>query len=96
MPILAFLAPVLQYILQGAVIKFIVMIALFALMTFLVPLAMGWVAPFVSGSAMSSAFGAIPSGVWFFLDFFDLGYGVPLLLSAYVAGFLIRRLPIIG
>jgi hypothetical protein len=31
-----------------------------------------------------------------FLDFFALGYGVPLMISAYVTRFLIRRLPVIG
>jgi hypothetical protein len=36
------------------------------------------------------------AGVWWVLDLFNLSYGVPLLISAYVARFLIRRLPVIG
>jgi hypothetical protein len=42
MPILAFLAPFLNWIFRGIVIKFVLMTGLFALLTFLVPLVIGY------------------------------------------------------
>ena len=45
---------------------------------------------------LTSTFTGLDPGVWFFLDFFALGYGVPLMISAYITRFLIRRLPVIG
>lgn len=96
MPLLAFLAPFLNWIFRGIVIKFVLMTGLFALLTFLVPLVIGYIAPFVGVANLTNTFAGLGSGVWFFLDFFALGYGVPLMISAYVTRFLIRRLPVIG
>jgi hypothetical protein len=39
---------------------------------------------------------AIPGGVWWWLEIFAFDYGVPLVISASVAAFVIRRLPVIG
>lgn len=94
--IIAFLAPVVSWIFRTIVIKFVVFTAVFLLMQALVPLALNYLAPFVSGGGLSQAFSGLPAGVWFFLDFFNLGFGVPLILSAYIARFSIRRLPVIG
>lgn len=96
MPILAFLAPMLNWIFRGVVVKFVVMAALFGLMSFLVPMAIGFIAPFIGVTNLTTSFSSIGPGVWFFLDFFALGYGVPLLISAHITRFLIRRLPVIG
>jgi len=94
MPLL--LAPVLSWIFRDVVVKFIVFASVFALVAFLVPKAINYLGGFINPSGLSSAFGAVSPGVWFFLDFFQLGYGVPLLISAWVSRFLIRRLPVIG
>jgi hypothetical protein len=96
MPILAFLAPFLNWIFRGIVIKFVLMTGLFALLTFLVPLVIGYIAPFIGVANLTNSFAGLDAGVWFFLDFFALGYGVPLMISAYITRFLIRRLPVIG
>lgn len=96
MPLLAFLAPLVNWIFRGIVIKFVLMTGLFALMTFLIPAAIAFLAPFVGVQSLNSAFGGLGAGTWFWLDFFQLGYGVPLLISAHVTRFLIRRLPVIG
>jgi hypothetical protein len=34
--------------------------------------------------------------VWYFLDLFNVTAGIPLLLSAWVTRFIIRRMPVIG
>jgi hypothetical protein len=38
----------------------------------------------------------IPSSVGFFLDPFELEYGIGIIVTAYIARFLVRRIPIIG
>lgn len=43
-----------------------------------------------------NAFGSIPPNILFFANFFALGEGITMILSAYVLRFIIRRLPIIG
>lgn len=92
----AILWPIVSWIFREIVVKFLVFTALFALLVFLIPKAIAIVSPWVSTSGLSSAFSGLGAGVWFFLDFFQLAYGVPLMISAWVARFLIRRLPIIG
>lgn len=94
MPLL--LAPVITWIFRDVVIKFLVFTAVFALVAFLVPKAIAYMGSFINPAGLTNAFAAVGPGVWFFLDFFQLGYGVPLLISAWVARFLIRRLPVIG
>ena len=90
------LAPLVTWLVRDVVVKFFVFTAVFALVAFLVPKAIAYLGNFINPGGLSSAFGGVSPGVWFFLDFFQLGYGVPLLISAWVARFLIRRLPVIG
>jgi hypothetical protein len=89
-------APVISWIFRGTVIKFVVMTAIFGVMAFLVPIVISYVVPFIAPASFTSAFSSLGSGVWYWLDFFNLEYGVPLLISAYITRFLIRRLPVIG
>lgn len=89
-------APVITWLIRDVVVKFLVFTAIFALIAFLVPKAIGYLGSFINPGGLTSAFGAISPGVWYFLDFFQLAYGVPLLISAWVSRFLIRRLPVIG
>lgn len=45
---------------------------------------------------INGALGSIPSGVWWFLSWFNFGQGIVIISSAYLVRFLIRRLPVIG
>ncbi len=90
------LAPLVSFFFREVVVKFLVFTAIFAVVVFLVPKAVAYLAPFIGTAGLSGAFGGLAGGVWFFLDFFNMSFGVPLLISAYVARFLIRRLPVIG
>lgn len=90
------LAPLVTWIFRDVVVKFLVFAAVFALVAFLVPKAIGYLGSFINPNGLGSAFSVVSPGVWFFLDFFQLGYGLPLVISAYVSRFLIRRLPVIG
>jgi len=93
---LAIFWPLVSWIFRGVVVKFVILTAVFAVMALLIPVAIEIIAPFLGVNSLSSAFGGLGSGVWFFLDFFALGYGLPLIIAAYVTRFLIRRLPVIG
>lgn len=96
MPILAILTPVLSWIFREVVVKFIVFASVFALVALFVPKVVSLLGSFLNTGGLTSAFSAVSPGVWYFLDFFQLGYGVPLLISAWVSRFLIRRMPVIG
>lgn len=42
------------------------------------------------------AFDAIPDGVWFFMNMFEMHLGLGLVMAAYGIRFFIRRLPVVG
>ena len=91
----AILWPIVQWLLQKVLIQFVVLSSIVALVGFLVPIAIGFLAPFL-GVDLTGTFSAIPASVWWMTDAFRLDYGIPLMISAYVARFTIRRLPVIG
>lgn len=92
----ALLAPVLGWVFRTIVLKFIIFTGLFLLFSLLVPWVVGWLAPFILPDSLTAAFAQLPADLWFWLDLFQLQTGVPLLISAFVARFLIRRVPGIG
>ena len=92
----ALLWGVLTWFLRAVVVKFLVMAVAVVVVSQLLPIAGGLIASFVSSSSLTSAWSALTAGEWFFLDFFRLDVGVPLVVSAYIARFLIRRIPFIG
>ncbi|MEI8401943.1 MAG: DUF2523 family protein [Alcaligenaceae bacterium] len=96
MPVPLLLAPLVTWIFRDIVIKFVVFSAVWALVAFLVPIAVSYLGPFLGVASLTSAFSSVSPGVWYFLDFFQISFGLPLLISAFVARFLIRRLPVIG
>jgi hypothetical protein len=96
MPLPAFLVPVAAFIFRDVVIKFFVFTTIFLLLRVFVPLAIEYLLPFLGIDGLTSAFSGLSPGVWYFLDFFGISAGVPLLISAAVTRFLIRRLPVIG
>ena len=92
----ALLWGVLTWFLRAVVVKFLVMAVAVVVVSQLLPIAGNLIASFVSSSSLTSAWAALTAGEWFFLDFFRLDVGVPLVVSAYIARFLIRRIPFIG
>lgn len=92
----AILWPIISWLLREVIVKFVVFSAIFALVAFLVPYAIGYLGDFISPGGFTGAFSGLSSGLWWFLDLFRVDYGLPLAISAYIARFLIRRLPVIG
>jgi hypothetical protein len=91
--LLSSLFSALAWLFRSVLIKFVVFFALFFVasefMTYLLPKLPG-------ADALSQAFSAVPSGVWYFLDLLKVPVGIQLCLAAYVTRFAIRRIPVIG
>lgn len=92
----AVLSPLVGWIFRGLVVQFLVVSAVVSVVVFLVPFAVDQLSAFIGDAGLTSAFASLPAGVWFFIDLMRLDFGLPWVLSAFVARFLIRRLPVIG
>jgi hypothetical protein len=86
----------LSWLVRGVVVKGVAATAIFGVVALLVPFVVDKIAPFISTTSLAQSFSNLSPSVWFFLDLFRLDYGLPLMISAAVARFLIRRLPLIG
>ena len=90
---LSALNAVLGFVLRSVIVKFVLYFGLFFITTEFI----GLLAPRLpDGSALSGALAGIPAGVWYFLDLFNASAGIPIVLSAWVTRFIIRRIPLIG
>jgi len=92
----AILWPIIQWIFRTVLIKFVIMTCLFAVVGFLVPYVVSFIVGFLNVDAFNNSFNSLPPGVWYFLDYFQASFGLPLLISAMCSRFLIRRMPVIG
>lgn len=85
----------LGFLLRSVVAKFFLYFALYFFVTEAISLLQSsHVLP--TAASLVGAFGAIGNDVWYFLDLCAFSFGAPLVVSAYVTRFIIRRLPIIG
>lgn len=85
----------LSWLFTTVIIKFFVFGAVFLLITELIPLILEVFLPSDFGD-ISSLMSGIPSEVGYFLAPFHIGDGINAMLSAYLARFIIRRLPFVG
>ena len=91
--LLAAVNTVIGFVFRSVMVKFVVFFALFFIVTEFLSL----LTPLLpDASGLSGSLGGIPSSVWYFLDLFNVTAGIPILLSAYVTRFVIRRIPVIG
>lgn len=91
-----FLVAALSWLTREALAKFFITTAIFVVVAYLTPWVIGLLAGFISPDGLTTIFSAIPAGVWFFWDIFRFDIGVPMILSAHIARFSIRRIPFIG
>lgn len=94
-PLWPIISAAFGWLFRQVLIKFVVLSACFAVVSFFLPIVWSKVQPFTSIN-LGSFFGALPPGVWYFLDLARLDVGLPLMVSAIVARFIIRRLPFVG
>ncbi len=85
----------LAWFVRGVVIKFVILSAIFYVVT--------WIAESVLGqldisplTGLQTVINGIPTGVLWFASKLRLDVGLPLILGAMLTKFVIRRLPIIG
>ncbi len=91
--VLSALNAALAFLVRSILVKFVVYFALFFITTEFI----GVISTLLpTGSDLSGALGGISAEVWYFLDFFNVSAGIPVLLSAWVTRFIIRRIPVIG
>lgn len=90
-----FFTKVLSWLFSAVVLKFLIFGIVFLSITEVLPLIITLLMPEQStniGSLLSN----VPSEVAYFLAFFKVDVGVKLMLSAYLARFIVRRIPFLG
>jgi hypothetical protein len=90
---LSALNSILGFVFRSFIVKFVLYFGLYFVTTEFISV-IDSLLP--NASTLNSAFAGISSGVWYFLDLFAFSQGLPLLMSAVITRFIIRRLPIIG
>jgi hypothetical protein len=86
---------VLGWIFRGVIVKFSILSAVYYVIV--------WIANEVFSvldisplTNLESTINTVPASLLYFLGVFRLDVGLPMILSAMLVGFIIRRLPIIG
>lgn len=92
----ALLSKFLGFIFKKAVVKFWALGLLYFIVLDFVPTLISWVGADSLLNNVFAMFNSIPSGVGYFLSAFNLGFGLKIIISAYITRFLIRRIPVIG
>ncbi|MBJ7311305.1 DUF2523 family protein [Rugamonas sp. CCM 8940] len=93
--LLSALNVLLGFVLRSVIVKFVMFFALFFVTSgFISYLSSSGILP--SADVIGSSLGSVPSAVWYFLDLFAFSAGLPLILSAMLTRFIIRRIPLIG
>lgn len=87
-----------SFMFRKVLFTLIIATCLFWVVSSFVPILVAQLFPSGSGAAggISGAFSGIPANIWYFLDMSAVSVGFPLLLTAYVTRFIVRRIPIIG
>lgn len=87
---------VVSWLLGASTIKWIVGGLLVFGIAPLFDILMSFLPSWFSSSSIASAGAGIDSGMWYFIDYFNVSYCLSLTMAAYVTRFLIRRIPFIG
>lgn len=84
---------VLGFVLRSVLVKFVVFFGLYFVVSGFLSYLSGLLP---DASSINGTLAALTPGMWYFLDLFGFGYGFPLILSAWVMRFMIRRIPLVG
>ena len=86
----------LGFVFKGIVAKFFVFFALFFITTEFIPVVIELFIPENLRVNFQTLFNNLPSDMWYFLELLTVPFGVTLFISAMLARFIIRRIPVIG
>ncbi|WP_249963038.1 DUF2523 family protein [Histophilus somni] len=86
----------LGFVFKGAVAKFFVFFALFYITSEFIPVLIELFIPQNLKLNLQSLFNNLPNDMWYFLELLKIPFGISLYISAMLARFIIRRIPIIG
>lgn len=84
----------LGFVLRSVIVKFLLYFGLYFFVTESIGLLQS--AHLLPSASSLEVFGSIGEGTWYFLDLCAFSIGAPMIVTAYVTRFVIRRLPIIG
>lgn len=93
--ILRLFSSFLGFAFKGIVAKFFVFFALFFITTEFIPVVIELFLPKEIPN-LNALFSGLPDSIWYFLSILQIPTGITLVISAMLARFIIRRLPIIG
>lgn len=89
----AIISAVFSFLLRSVLIKFCAFFALYFITTGF----MGYLSSLLPPvSSISSSFAAWTPAIWYFADIGSLTVGFPMVISASILAFSIRRMPVIG
>lgn len=96
--LLSALFSALTWLVRSVLVKFVIFFALFFVVGEFVSVLLEYLLPSDAASAsnLTAAFSAQNAGVWYFLDMFEISFGVSAVMAAYVTRFILRRVPLIG
>lgn len=86
----------LGFVFKGIVAKFFVFFALCFITTEFIPVVIELFIPENLRVNFQTLFNNLPSDMWYFLELLKVPFGVTLFISAMLARFIIRRIPVIG
>lgn len=93
--VLSALNVVLGFVFKSVIVKFTTFFALWFITTeFIAVLQSVGILP--TAAELNASLSGLPATTWYFLDLFAVSQGMQLVLSASVARFIIRRIPVIG
>ena len=84
---------ILGWVFTQLVVKFVIMFALYFVIQDLLSFLQGFIP---TPGSLTGALSGLDSSTWYFLDLMCFSSGCPLVVSALVYRFLIRRMPLIG
>ncbi|NBH74737.1 DUF2523 family protein [Rodentibacter pneumotropicus] len=86
----------LGFVFKGLVAKFFVFFALFYITTEFIPVVIDLFIPQNLKINFQQLFNNLPNDIWYFLELLEIPFGISLYISAILARFIIRRIPVIG
>lgn len=83
----------LGFILKGIIVKFVLFFGLYYVVSEFIEYLSTKLPTF---SGLPAELSEMPSGLWYFLDLFQISPGISICISAALLRFMIRRIPLIG